>query len=300
MHIRETLGGDANSEPMTATALFSILLLQAASADPSGAEVRSVSVVVTDEKGAPIEGLVPEEVALLENGLARDVSALRHDRRPLTLVLLVDSSEATSSFFRLNLLDAITALLRRLPEESQYSLWTTGDRPTKVVDFTSDPEEAVRALKRVAPQGGNTMLDALSEASAELKKKEAERTAVVAVSAIGIEFSSRSRYQVAEDVEKNTGQVLALQINEGDVGIDNRNLYEYVFGELAKKTGGLHEVLLSSLAVDNALKKVSAFLRGQYRLSYVTLPGLKSRKLEVKVARPGVKVRLGPSQARKS
>ena len=37
------------------------------------------------------------------------------------------------------------------------------------------------------------MLDALVEASAELKKKEAERTAVVAVSAIGVEFSSRNR-----------------------------------------------------------------------------------------------------------
>lgn len=286
---------------MTATALFAIPFLQAAyPAGPAAAEVRTVSVVVTDEKGAPVEGLVPEEVALLENGLARDVTALRHDRRPLTLALLVDSSEATSSSFRLNLLDAITGFLRRLPEGAQYALWTTGDRPTKLVDYTSDPDEAVRALKRVAPQGGNTMLDALSEASADLKKKEGERSAVATVSAVGIEFSNRSRYQVVEEVEKNVNLVLAVQINEGDVGIDNRNLYEYVFGELARKTGGLHEVVLSSLAADSALKKVSAFLRGQYRLSYATLPGLKGRKLEVKVARPGVKVRLGPSQAKAS
>lgn len=282
---------------MTATTIFTILLLQASNpAEPQAAEVRSVSVVVTDEKGAPVEGLVPEEVALLENGLARDITALRLDRRPLTLAVLVDSSEATSSFFRLNLLDAVTGFLRGLPEETQSSLWTTGDRPTKLVDYTSDPSEAIRALKRVAPQGGNTMLDALSEASAELKKKEAARTAVVAVSAIGIEFSSRSRYQVVEDVEKNVEHLLALQISEGDVGVDNRSLYEYVFGELAKKTGGMHEVVLSSLAIDSSMKKITAFLRGQYRLSYATLPGLKSRKLEVKVARPGVKVRLGPSQ----
>ncbi len=285
---------------MNATALLSILLLQAAPADPSAAEVRSVSVVVTDEKGAPVEGLVPEEVALLENGLARDVKALRLDRRPLTLALLVDTSEATSPFFRLNLLDALTAFLRRLPEESRYSLWTTGDRPTKLVDYTADPDEGIRALRRVAPQGGNTMLDALSEASAELKKKEAARTAVVAVSAIGIEFSSRSRFQVVEDVQKNADALFALQINEGDVGTDNRALYEYVFDELARKTGGLYENVLSSLAIDSGLKKVTAALRGQYRLTYVTLPGLKTRKLEVKVARPGVKVRLGQSQAKGS
>ncbi len=253
-------------------------------------------MVVTDEKGEPVEGLEPNDVALLENGLARSITALQLDRRPLTLALLVDSSEATSSFFRLNLLEALTGFMRRLPAETQYSLWTTGDRPTKLVDYTSDPNEAIRALARVAPQGGNTMLDALSEASAELKKKEAERAVVAAVSAIGIEFSSRSRYQVVEDVQKNVEHVLALQINEGDVGADNRSLYEYVFNELAQKTGGLHETVLSSLAIDSALKKMTAFLRGQYRLSYATLPGLKSRKLEVKIARPGVKVRLGPSQ----
>jgi VWFA-related protein len=281
-------------------ALISILLLQAATADPSAAEVRSVSFVVTDDKGAPVEGLGLEDVALLENGLARDVSALRLDRRPLTLALLVDTSQAMSPFFRLNLIDAITEFLRRLPEETQYSLWTTGDRPTKAVDYTSDPDEGIQALKRVAPQGGNTMLDALSEASAELKKKEAARTAVVAVTAIGIEFSSRSRYQVVEDVQKNADALFALQINEGDVGVDNRNLYEYVFDDLARKTGGLYETVLSSLAIDSGLKKITANLRGQYRLSYVTLPGLKNRKLEVKVARPGIKVRLGPSQAKDS
>jgi hypothetical protein len=144
------------------------------------------------------------------------------------------------------------------------------------------------------------MLDALSEASAEFKKKEAARTAVVAVSAVGIEFSSRSRYQVVEDVEKNADALYALQINEGDVGVDNRSLYEYVFDAITRKTGGLYEIVLSSLAIDNGLKKITAALRGQYRLSYVTLPGLKNRKLEVKVARPGVKVRLGPSQAKDS
>jgi VWFA-related protein len=282
---------------MITTTIFAVLLLQAATAPPhEAAEVRSVSVVVTDEKGAPVEGLEPDEVALLENGLARSITALQLDRRPLTLALLVDSSEATSSFFRLNLLEAVSGFLRQLPAETRYSLWTTGDRPTKLVDYTSDPGEGLRALQRVAPQGGNTMLDAMSEASAELKKKEAGRTAVVAVSAIGVEFSSRSRFQVVEDVQKNVEHVLALQINEGDVGVENRSLYEYVFGELAKKTGGMHEVVLSSLAIDGAMKKMTAFLRGQYRLSYSTLPGLKNRKLEVRIARPGVKVRLGPSQ----
>jgi len=284
---------------MTATPLLPILLLlQAPKAPPSdAAELRSVNVVVTDDKGAPVEGLGLEDVALLENGLARDVSTLVLDRRPLTMILLVDTSQATSSFYRLNMLDPVVGFLKRLPEGTEYALWTTGDRPTKLVDFTSDAGEASRALMRVAPQGGNTMLDALVEASAELKKKEAERTAVVAVSAIGIEFSSRNRYQVTDEVPKNTDLVLAVQIDEGETDADSRFVYDYVFSELAKRTGGLHETVLSSLGIESSIKKLVAYLRGGYRLSYATLPGIKNRKLEVKVARPGVKVRLGQSRA---
>ena len=167
---------------MTATALLAILLLQAARA--TAGEIRSVSVVVTDDKGGPIGGLVPEEVALLENGLARAVASRMQDKRALTVVLLVDTSPPTA-LVPAEPAGPDPAFLRRLPEGARYALWTTGDRPTKLVDFTSDPDEAVRALKRVAPQGGSTMLDALVEASAELRKKEAERTAVVAVTRSG-------------------------------------------------------------------------------------------------------------------
>ena len=77
---------------MTATALLSILLLQAASATEG--EIRSVSVVVTDDKGDPVAGLVPEEVALVENGVARDVARVEQDKRALTVILLVDTSQA--------------------------------------------------------------------------------------------------------------------------------------------------------------------------------------------------------------
>lgn len=286
---------------MTTTALTLLLLLQTAPPPAAeGTEVRSVSVVVTDEKGAPLEGLVPQEVALLENGLARDIVSLQLDRRPLTMAVLVDTSEAVSSFYRLNLVDAVSGFLSRLPEGTKYALWTTGDRPTKTLDYTDDPAAGGKALKRVAPQGGNTVLDALVEASADLKKQEGQRTAIVALSAVGIEFSSRDRFQVVDTVPKNVDLFLGLQIGEGDVGAENRALYDYVFSELARRTGGLDELVLSSLGVDQGLRKLSAFLRGQYRLSYATLTGLKNRKIEIKVARPGVKVRVGASQAKGS
>lgn len=277
---------------MVTLAVLAFLLAPASPA--AEAEVRAVTVTFTDDKGNPVEGLVQEEVALLENGVARDVTALQPDRRPLTLVLLVDTSAAVDSSYRLTMVEALMGFLGRLPAGSTYALWTTGDRPTKIVDYTDDVSAASRALKRVAPQGGNTMLDALVEASEDLKKREGERTAVVAVTAVGVEFSSRDRFRVVAEAQKNAGLFAAVQIEEGVTDFENRGNYDYVLGDLTKKTGGLHETTLSFMGLDAALRRLNAQLRAQYRLSYATLPELKNRKIEVKVARPGVKVRVGP------
>jgi VWFA-related protein len=279
---------------MTMLAVLALLLVQAAPA--ADAEVRAVSLTVTDDKGNAVEGLGTEDVVVLENGVARDVVSLKLDRRPLNLVLLVDTSAAVEGAFRLTMLDAIVGFLGRLPPGSKYALWTTGDRPTKLVDFTDDASAASRALPRVVPQGGSTMLDALVEASEDLRKKakEGERTVVAAVSAVGPEFSSRDRFRVVDDAQKNADLFMALLIEEGRTDFDNRAGYDFVLSGLTRKSGGLYETTLSAMGVDSGLRKLGAQVRSQYRLSYATIPEMKSRKIEVKVARPGVKVRVSP------
>ncbi len=280
--------------------LWAGFFLAQAGASPVSTEqalVRSLLVTITDEKGRPAEGLAPEEVVVLENGLARDVVGILPDRRPLTVAVLVDTSANMNSDLRMQVLEPLVAFLMGLPSGSKYALWTTGDRPMKLVDYTSDPGEASQALKRVAPQGGNTVLDALVEASADLKKKEGERSAVVAVTKIGIEFSSRDRFRVVEQALANAPLFMAVKIDEGGESFESLARYDYVLSELTRKTGGVFETVLTSLAVGHALERVGAALRGQYRLRYATVPEIKERKLEVKVSRPGVRVRLGPATA---
>jgi VWFA-related protein len=272
-----------------------LLLAQAGvpASGAGGAQVRSLLVTFTDAKGAPLEGLAPEEVVVMENGLARDVVGLSLDRRPLTLLLLLDTSANMGASLRLNLLDPLLAFLGALPEGSKYSLWTTGDRPTKLVDYTTDVAEASRALKRVAPQGGNTLLDALVEASEGLKQKEGERSAVLAVTKVGIEFSSRDRYRVVDEALANASLFMAVQVEVGAESFENRSHYDYALGELTRKTGGIYEVVVSAMGVGSALQKIGATFKGQYRIRYATVPEIKNRKLEVKVSRPGVRVRVG-------
>ena len=106
-------------------ALAAALLLQAS----APADVRTLNVWITDSKGSAVRGLVPEEAAVVENGVARNVTRLEQDRRPLTLAVVVDASAPMASFYRLHLVDPVVQLLNQLPEGSRFAVWTTGDRP---------------------------------------------------------------------------------------------------------------------------------------------------------------------------
>jgi VWFA-related protein len=286
---------------MTTLALLLLALQAPAPAAGTPAETRTVTFSVTDDKGAAVAGLRTEDVAVLESGVARHVSELQPERRPLTVAVVVDSSEPIGSLYRLNVVDAVGKFVQRLPAGTRYAVWTTGDRPVKVVDFTDERARAGSALKRTFPRGGNTLLDALVEASDDLKKKEGERTAIVVVSGNGLGFTSHDRHQVVERVLRNGPTVMAVNFQEGaqgdpaqittdEMGRVGRADYDFVLGTLAERTGGVRESPLSAMGLDRTLDRIAAALGSSYRLTYGTLPDLKDRKVEVTVARPGVKV----------
>ncbi len=287
---------------MSALTLAVFLLGQAAPAVAPGTEVRALTVTLLDEKGQEVTDISAADVALAENGVSRDVTSFKPDRRPLSVAVIVDTSAAVGAAYRLNVVDAVVGLVARLPDGARYAVWTTGDRPTKIVDHTLEREEAGKALRLVAPQGGNYLLDAFGEASADLKKlsREGDRTVVVAVTGTGPELSYRDKYRAAEEAEKSAELFLSVQVDAGDADFEMRSNLSYVMDRLARATGGRHEVILSAMGTDSALRKMSAHLRSGYRLAYATLPDLKKRKLDLSVARPGTEVFLPSASAREA
>jgi VWFA-related protein len=285
---------------MSAFALAVLLVGQASTAAAAGTEIRALSVTLVDDKGQEVTDVSVADVALVENGVHRDIASFARDLRPLTAAILVDSSAAVSSSYRLNVVEAVVGLVARLPEGARYSIWTTGDRPTKLLDYTDDRGAAGAALRRVAPQGGNYTLDALAEASVDLAKlaREGDRRAVVAVTGLGPEFSYRDKQRAAEEAEGRADLFLSVQIDAGDGDFDTRTRLSYALERLATASGGRADQVLSYMALDSALKKLSTYVSSAFRLRYATVPELKKRKLELRVARPGTKVVVPQATAR--
>ena len=279
--------------------LIAALLAPTPSPAPAG-ELRTITISVLDDKGRPVHTIEPHDLSVQENGIARPLAKLELDRRPLTVAVVLDSSAAMSSSFRLNAVDAVLQFLLRLPEGSRYAIWTTGDRPTKVLDYGDNRAAAARALRRVIPQGGNTLLDALVEASRDLKPAEDGRSAIVAVTASGVGFANYDRRQVVDLVEDHPAAVLSVVLDEGGARAPLRGDadeiggpdYDYVLAELASASGGIRETVLSPMALDRALNHLAAHLSAQYRATYVTADPGGDPKLEVAVAMPGAKARV--------
>jgi VWFA-related protein len=287
---------------MSALTLAVFLAAQAAPTTAPGTQIRALTVTLLDDKGQEVTDISPADVALTENGVSRDITSWKPDRRPLSVAVIVDTSVAMGASYRLNVVDAVVGLVARLPEGARYAVWTTGDRPTKVVDHTDDRQAAGDALRRVAPQGGNMMLDALAEASVDLKKlsREGDRTVVVAVSGTGPELSYRDKYRSAEEAEKSAELFLSVLIDSGEADFEMRSNLGYVLERLSRGSGGRYEIILSPMSTDSTLRKLSAHLRSGYRLAYATLPDLKKRKLDVSVARPGTDIVLPAASAKEA
>jgi hypothetical protein len=146
------------------------------------------------------------------------------------------------------------------------------------------------------------VLDAIAEASADLKKlaREGDRTVVVTVTGMGTEFSYRDKYRSAEEGEKSGALFLSVQVEVGEAEFEMRTNVSYVLDRLARSTGGAYDTVLSPMGTDSALRKLSAHLRAGYRLAYATVGDLKKRKLDLSIARLGTKVLLPVASSREA
>ena len=280
---------------MIFTALLAVALLQ------PPAETYSLRAVVSDAKGVPLRDLEAADVSLIEGGVTRSISRFEKDERPARVALLIDSSQPLGTAYRLHFIDAAKALVASFPPSTWLTVWTTGDRPSKVVDdLNLDSEgsskEVESRLKRVAPTGANRILDALVEAAEDLEKKEGERKILVFISGTGPGFANEHRQGIVDRVLKKDMEVTGVVIAEGgesDGGGDvTRDDYDYVFSNLAQSTGGKLERTLSVMGTETAGGRVAADLRATYRVTYLQPSGSRRSKIELQVARPAVKARL--------
>jgi len=118
---------------------------------------------------------------------------------------------------------------------------------------------------------------------------------VAFLSGQGPGFSNDFRESVVDRVLKTGVEVTGVLVSEQGESAGGGEVspadYDYVFGQLAERTGGRLEQPLTAMGASAVFAKVAADLRSTYRLSF-QFRGARIPRLALQVARPSVKVRL--------
>lgn len=283
--------------PLFSCVLLGLLLLApgASLAQREAADrTRDAYVSVLDSKGAPVRGLAAADFTVREDGVAREVLKAGPATEEIEIALLIDDSQAADPALQ-HLREGAEAFIDRLAGKARIALITFGERPTQVVDYTSNAELLKRGVGRIFPRrgAGAYLLEALQEVSRGLARRKPARAAIVVVTMEGTEFSNLYHQNVLKELQTSGASLYVLAVGTPSASMTdemrNRNV---VIADGPERSGGRREQLLSVMAIPDELKEVADELLNQYVVTYATPDKLiPAEKLQVTVNRPEVTVR---------
>ena len=260
---------------------------------------RTLFVSALDDKGEPVDGLGPDAFVVREDGVRREVLRVSRATEPIDIALLVDNSQAAEhdiTFIR----EGLAKFVASMAPKGQIAVIALADRPTILVDYTNDPKKLSDAIGRIFGMSGSgmTLLDAISETSKGLAKREGPRAAMVALFTDGPEFTNRYSRDVVSALKSAQVALNAVTVgnfyHSEEQGIRERS---FLLDEGPRASGGQRIPLLVPSGIDNALQKLARDLSSQYKVVYSRPQSLiPPEKTEVSSGRTGVTMRGTPER----
>ena len=292
-------------QPLVLTAIFGACALAPEALAQDNPRQRVIHVTALGEDGLPVEALAPDDVVIREDGVAREVLSVTRSTEPVDITLLVDNSVASTRALQ-DMRIGLEKFVTTFAGPHSITLMTVADRPTVQTASTTSKAQLLRGVKRlfVQPDAGATMIEGIIEASRAIGKRKPARSAIIAVTSFGVEFSDRG-FQFALDALADSGAVLHVlelqdtqQANTLSQNVRDRNV---VIDRGTAETGGSRELLLANLSLSDALQKVGRIATTQFEVVYGRPDTLiPPRKVEITSARSTLTVRGNTLQANRA
>jgi VWFA-related protein len=261
----------------------------------SSAGQQSVHATVLSKDGTPVTNLQASDFIVREDGIEREVLGASTASEPMRIAVLVDTSQWMEPYIS-DVRRALPGFFRELQGDSQIAVYEFGDRPTRLVDYTSDMSRLNAGIGRLFSRShsGAYALDAITDVSREFRAREGARPVIVVITAQGPEFSQRYHETVIDDVKAANATLHSLVLTRRRVPILNDGIREReaTLSDGATVTGGRRQDLLTSMALADRLRDLARELKTQYQVVY-TRPDtlIPPKKIEVAVRQPSLMVR---------
>jgi Ca-activated chloride channel family protein len=291
------------TSPFVTLSVFASALSLLAGTPPQGAQetrgqaakTRDVYVSVVDSKGEPVTDLTAADFVVREDGVAREVLKVSPATAPMQIALLVDDSAVSNSAIP-RLREGVQNFIDALAGKGEIALIEIGERPAVLVESTTNTEALKKGIGRLFARSdsGAYFLEGILDAAEGLRKREAQRPIIVAVTFENAPEFSNEHYQHVIDAVEKAGaalHVVSVGTPAGSLSDEmrNRNL---LIAEGTERTGGRRDQVLVDMGIPDKMKQVARELANQMVLTYGRPDRLiPPEKLSISVTRPGLTVR---------
>lgn len=244
----------------------------------SGVELVTVTAVVCDRNGRPVQGLSRADFELYDAGERRAIVEFRSDPAPVNMAVLFDISGSMDVGEKLaHARDAVRHLLAWLdPGRDRVALFTFDTRLEQVQPFTTAPADVSRQLESLRAFGATSLYDAIAQTGRRLAAVPGPRRAVVVVTD-GLDNASRLTAPEVSGIASSidvpvyiVAVVSPLEHPEADTRLNRAVTFEAEgpLGSLARWTGGRLFVASVPAHASAAARQLLAELRHQYVMAF--------------------------------
>jgi len=251
-----------------------------------------LNATITDPTGKHVAGLKQDQLTILENGSAQEISFFAAEETPFAAVILLDTSGSMEQRVSLARAAAIR-FLDGLRESDVAAIYRFDSKVSLVQNFSHsrDVSEKIFDLKA---DGMTTLNDAVYKASQDLGGRAEKRRAIIVLSDGMDTFSGRSADKALKAALAANAVIYTVDMSSIETGGKQRQQNQGVLRNFAEKTGGSFIATPGGAALRTAFDKIVIDLGKQYTIAYqpknLTKDG-KWRSIELQVSKPNLTIR---------
>jgi VWFA-related protein len=255
-------------------------------------EVVSVPVLVFDKAGRFVPDLRKQEIQILEDGVPQDITYLAsstgHDRIPLSIALTLDTSGSMQPSIAF-LKEAATYFTGKLEASDQALIVQFNESVKSSSDFTDDTDRMDSFINGLQVWGGTALYDAVLYSLDRLRDRPGRKALILLSDGDDNGSSRATKSQV-------TAMAKSLEVSIYSVGIQGFDTPKGFLKNLAEDTGGAYYFPSKVSELIRVFEAISKDLKNNYLVAYSPKRSADNtyRRIEVRVARPEVTVRVRP------
>lgn len=237
-----------------------------------------IPVAVTDSRDRPMLGLPQGSFRLFEDETEQNIVSFSRSDAPLSTGLVFDTSRSMKNRIEKSRAAVEQFFATSVPGD-EFFLVTFSDNVELASPFTPDTQGISQLIRSLRPQGWTAMVDAIWRSLQEMHHASNPRKVLLVLSDGG---DNSSRY--------SEGELLSL-VREADVRIYSIGLFERprYLERLAEETGGGVVWVHKLSELPDAMEKLSAQIRNEYRLGFFSDHAVNDgryHKVRVEVQQP--------------